>query len=187
MTARISLICHGSTAGNRLSAFPADEPLEAKAMERTLQLKPALKRADRVLVAPSLRTRQTAEILEVRSMVDPALRECDYGRWTGIPIAAVGEQEAENLMLWMGDLDSSPHGGEPLSAVMLRASGWLERNMEASGHTILVTHASFIRACLLHILHAPASAFWKIDIEPLSITELGTDGRRWTLRQTASI
>jgi len=185
VTARISLICHGATASNRLSAFPADEPLEAKTAELALQMKRRLQRADRILAGPSLRTRQTAEILDLEAVVDPSLRECDYGRWAGRPINAVGESEPENLMLWMADLNSFPHGGEPMSAVLARAAGWLDETIKASGHIILITHASFIRGCLLHILQAPQAAFWKIDVEPLGITELRSDGRRWTLKFSA--
>jgi hypothetical protein len=32
------------------------------------------------------------------------------------------------------------------------------------------------------VLAAPAGAFWRIDVAPLAIIELGSDGRRWNLR-----
>ena len=45
-----------------------------------------------------------------------------------------------------------------------------------------MTHAAVIRAAVLIVLDAPASAFWRIDVEPLSLTDLRFDGRRWALR-----
>jgi broad specificity phosphatase PhoE len=180
--ARLTLICHGATAGNKTASFPADEPLEPKAVEQTLRLKDHIGRADRILVAPSQRTRQTAETLGLSTVVEPAFRECNYGRWAGATIDAISREEPQNLVAWMSELDSAPHGGEPLSSVLTRMATWLDRNVGHSGHTILITHASVIRASLLHVLQAPHAAFWKIDVEPLSLTELSSDGRRWTVR-----
>ncbi len=51
--------------------------------------------------------------------------------------------------------------------------------MAERGHTIAITHASVIRTAIAHVLGAPLAASWKIDIEPLSITDFRSDGRRW--------
>ncbi len=56
--------------------------------------------------------------------------------------------------------------------------------MAGHGHTIAVTHASVIRAAIVHVLGAPLSACRRIDIEPLGVTEFSSDGRRWMLRVT---
>ncbi|MDZ7904798.1 MAG: histidine phosphatase family protein [Cypionkella sp.] len=50
------------------------------------------------------------------------------------------------------------------------------------GRIVAVTHASVIRAIVLHILQAPAEAFWSLDIAPATMTDLRHDGRRWTVR-----
>jgi hypothetical protein len=42
--------------------------------------------------------------------------------------------------------------------------------------------ACVIRAVMVHVLGAPLSACRRIDIEPLSITDFSSDGRRWMLR-----
>ena len=96
--ARLTLICHGATASNKAASFPADEPLESKAVERTLRLSGRIGRADRILVAPSLRTRQTAEILGLAGAVEPALREGDYGRWAGVTIEAIGREDRKSVV-----------------------------------------------------------------------------------------
>ena len=58
----------------------------------------------------------------------------------------------------------------------------MDRLIAERGHTIALTHASVIRTAILHVLGAPLAASWKIDIEPLSITDFRSDGRRWVLR-----
>jgi broad specificity phosphatase PhoE len=92
--------------------------------------------------------------------------------------------EPENLAAWMTDATAAPHGGESFSALSERAGLWMDRRLGDSGHTIAITHASVIRAALLHVLQAPLSAFWKIDVEPLSIVQMSGEGRRWALRLT---
>jgi len=39
-----------------------------------------------------------------------------------------------------------------------------------------------VKACALVALVAPATAFVRIDVDPLSISKLMSDGRRWSLR-----
>jgi len=53
-----------------------------------------------------------------------------------------------------------------------------------AGHTLAITHASIIRAAVLHILGAPFEAYWRIDIAPLTLTDLRKDQGRWLLRAT---
>lgn len=185
MKTRITLICHGATASNRSASFPADEPLEGKALEQTVLLKGRFDHADRIVVSPLLRARQTAEALELPEEIEPALAECDYGLWAGREMEAIGRQHPDAFASWMTDFSAAPHGGESMSCVLTRVGDWLDGNMGQGGHTVAITHASVIRASILHVLQATPTAFWKIDVEPLSRTQLAGDGRRWTLRLPA--
>jgi broad specificity phosphatase PhoE len=182
LKARLTLICHGATASNRAATFPGDERLEEKAAEQTEMLGRHVTGADHVWISPAQRAAQTAEILGLRGDVEPSLRDCDYGRWTGSSLAAIHAEDPDGLARWMSAFDAAPHGGEPLAGLCVRVAGWLDGRLGDSGHTVAITHASVIRACLLHVLQAPQPAFWKIDVEPLSVTELSGDGRRWALR-----
>lgn len=186
MKARLTLICHGPTASNRAATFPADEPLEDKAAHQTAQLAGHVIGARRTWISPTRRTRQTAEILGLTGELAPALRDCDYGRWTGKTIAEIHAEDPEGLAAWMAAFEAAPHGGEALSALFSRVGAWLDDRRADAGHTVAITHASVIRACLLHVLQAPPQAFWKIDVEPLSVTDISGDGRRWALRLTSA-
>ncbi|MEF0943903.1 histidine phosphatase family protein [Rhizobium sp. BR 362] len=181
MKGRLSWICHGPTRANREGRFPDDEPLEAKALER-IQLTSRLGTADRAWTSPALRARQTAAACGLDVKTEPSFRECDYGRWQGKTITELHETDPEALSQWMLDFDAAPHGGESLSAVLTRVGDWMKSHIDDGGHTVVVTHATVIRAAILHVLQAPPAAFWSIDIEPFSIAEMTSDGRRWQLR-----
>ncbi|MBB5576822.1 MULTISPECIES: histidine phosphatase family protein [Rhizobium] len=181
MKGRLSWICHGPTRANREGRFPGDEPLEAKALER-IQLPSGLATVDRAWTSPALRARQTAAACGLDVREELSFRECDYGRWQGRPITELHESDPEALTQWMLDFDAAPHGGEPLSAVLARVGDWMKTHIGDGGHTVVVTHATIIRAAILHVLQAPPAAFWTIDIEPLGIVEMTSDGRRWQLR-----
>ncbi|TGR74745.1 histidine phosphatase family protein, partial [Mesorhizobium sp. M1C.F.Ca.ET.193.01.1.1] len=72
-------------------------------------------------------------------------------------------------------------------AVARRGAALMERLAGESGHTIALTHAVPIRAVIVHVLGAPLSSVWKIDIEPLSLTEFRSDGRRWVLHASGVV
>ena len=145
---------------------------------------PGLRRIDRSWVAPELRTRQTAAALELAATVDPALRECDYGRWRGRSFADIQQVEGgEALLEWTRDPAASPHGGETLLDLMTRAGDWLASVAGSDGHGVVVTHASVIRALIIRAIEAPAASFWRIDIAPLSTATLSFNGQ-WRLRST---
>ncbi|TSD89207.1 histidine phosphatase family protein [Mycobacterium sp. KBS0706] len=182
MPTRLTLICHGATAATRSGAFPADEPLEERALVRVAALQPMIRRAGRAWTSPALRARQTAAALSIDAIEEPALRDIDSGRWAGRRLEEIQAEEPESVIAWLADLDAAPHGGESLSALLGRAAAWLDARAGDGGPGIAVTHAAVIRAAILHALAAPASSFWRIDIAPLSLTELSHDGRRWAWR-----
>jgi broad specificity phosphatase PhoE len=82
---------------------------------------------------------------------------------------------------------TAPHGGETIPAVMERVKAWIAERGKDSGHTVAVTHASVIRAAIVYAIEADLRAFWRIDVVPLSRTDLRTNGRRWVLRSLAPL
>ena len=182
MPGRLTLICHGTTAATRASAFPLDEPLENGVAEQARILSPALRRWDRAVTSPALGARQTADALSLDANVHPTLRDCDYGLWRGRRLADIQAAHPAEVAVWLSDLDAAPHGGESLLALMRRVSDWLADRLRDDGHTVAVTHAAVIRAAVIGVLDAPPQSFWRIDVEPLSRVDLRSDKRRWVLR-----
>src|SRR3954469_3270481 len=182
MPGRITLICHGATAATRASAFPHDEPLEDGATGQARALGRSLRRWDRAVTSPALCARQTADALSPNACVHPELRDCDYASWSGRKLADIQAAHPAEVAAWLSDAAAAPHGGESLLALMRRVSGWMREGLSRDGHTIAVTHAAVIRAAVVHALDAPPGAFWRIDVEPLSVVDLRSDQRRWVLR-----
>ncbi|WP_160011453.1 histidine phosphatase family protein [Rhizobium sp. 18055] len=182
MMTRLTLICHGATAANRQARFPLDEPLEDGAMAEAPALAQQLPRASRVFTSPALRARQTADALGLTAEMAPALADCDYGRWAGQSIMALQQSEPDALATWMSDVDAAPHGGETIAALRDRLLPWMQEQSGAGGHAIAISHAALIRVAILIALQAPLSAFWRIDIDPLSTVRMTSNGTRWSLR-----
>jgi broad specificity phosphatase PhoE len=179
---RLSLICSAPSAGVRPGTFPLDEPAEISEFD------PDIGPIDRLVTAPERRAAQTAAAMGIPGIADiePALREYDYGSWQGRTLEEIGAADPEGVAAWLIGPALTPHGGESLFALLDRVGTWLDRH-EDQGHTVAVTHPAIIRAAIVHVLSAPAPAFWRIDIEPLSITDLRRHAGRWTLRSVGRV
>jgi broad specificity phosphatase PhoE len=184
-TTRLRLVCHAATAAVRTSAFPADEPIDAKARQKLAPPPFRLGRADRCWTSPALRARQTADGLALDAAVEPMLRDCDYGRWAGRSFDEVRAEEPDAIAEWLRDPACAPHGGESILTLIERAAAWLDRESRTPGRILAITHASFIRAAVVHAIEAPPRSFWRIDIAPLSLVRLSAGHGRWSLASIA--
>jgi broad specificity phosphatase PhoE len=187
MTTRISLICHATTRAQRTASFGGDEALDAVGKAKAQRLADSLGRVDHCWTSPALRARETAAALGLAADPDERLRDCDFGRWTGLRFSQVLLREPRKLVSWIKDPSSAPHGGESIPQVIERVSAWIAERSRSNGHTVAVTHAAVIRAAIVHVILAPLPSFWRIDVLPLSRTDLRTNGRRWVLRSLGPI
>jgi broad specificity phosphatase PhoE len=184
MVARITLVSHASTRDLRAATFGGDDGLDDIGRTQAERLAGSLGRVDQCWSSPAQRARQTAEALGLTPQVDERLRECDFGRWSGFKFQQVLLREPRKLVSWMKNPASAPHGGETIPQVLARVTDWLRESDRQKGHTVAVTHASVIRAAIVYVIEAELRSFWRIDVSPLSKTDLRTNGRRWVLRST---
>jgi broad specificity phosphatase PhoE len=181
MVARLRLVCHGSTSALRASAFPADEPLDELGLAKLAVFAPQVRSADRSWTSPALRARQTAAALDLDAVAEPALREGDYGRWAGQSYEQVQAQAPDDVAAWLRDPAAAPHGGESILALIERVAAWMDGQLQSEGQTVAVTHASVIRAAVVHAIGAGPNSFWRIDVAPLAMARLTGQAGRWTL------
>ena len=181
MTTRLKLLCHASTAAVRGAAFPADEPLDPSGRQKLATIPRRLLLADRYLTSPAERAVQTAAGLGLDAAIEPLLRDCDYGRWSGRSLDELQAQEPQAVDEWLRNPGAAPHGGESLLALMERVATWLDMQKATPGVTIAVTHAAIIRAAIVHAIEAGPRTFWRIDVAPLSLTRLSGNSGGWTL------
>ncbi len=184
---RLTLVCSGITWPMRKGTFPRDELLEKQSIDRAKALASRLAKADRALTAPSLRAKQTAELLGLGASVVNDLRDQDYGLWSGRSPEEIEEGQPGALARWRADPDYAPGDGESLAALSERVAGFLNELSGDHRHVIAVTHASVIRTAIVQVLSAPLSATWNVDVAPLSVTDLRSDGTRWVLRAHGSL
>jgi broad specificity phosphatase PhoE len=186
MTTRLKLLCHASTSAVRTSTFPADEPLDPQGRQKLAAFPNPLRHSDRCFTGPALRARQTAEALGLAATIEPDLRECDYGKWTGRSFDEVQALEPAAMAEWIRNPQAAPHGGESVAVLIARVANWLEAQGAKPGAVVAVTHASVIRAAIVCALEAEPRSFWHIDIAPLSLARLSGHGGRWTLTSISS-
>jgi broad specificity phosphatase PhoE len=179
---RITFICHPATPQQKAGVFPTDEPLDTRSLAQLSAIAWKVPIAALVLTAPELRTRQTAEVLNRNATETQELRENDFGHWSGISLETLQASDPAGLAEWLSDATAAPHEGESFYNLVIRVGRWLETQRDA-GHVIAVTHASVVRAAIVHVLQAsPRDAFQRIEIAPLTATELRFSGDGWRVR-----
>ncbi|GEE02012.1 hypothetical protein nbrc107696_24580 [Gordonia spumicola] len=108
-------------------------------------------------IGPETSVRETAALLGIEGLVDPALESLDVGRWRGLTPEEVPQAE---LAEWFADPASCPHGGESVVEFVDRI---VASAPEADG---VVVVASPVAQALIA---GTASGFFAVDVVPASV------------------
>ncbi|WP_018548795.1 histidine phosphatase family protein [Streptomyces sp. LaPpAH-108] len=185
MTSRVLLVSPASSQALRQARFyDGLGPLDASGAARARAAAGSLSsvgRADRVVRSPGARCHETATELGLDAEELPELATLDAGRWRGRTLEEVGAVEPQELMRWLADPEGAPHGGESVRALCERVGAWLESAQE-DGRTLGVVEPEVVRAAVVHALALPPETFWRLDVPPLTVTELSGRAGRWNLR-----
>ncbi|MFD7291476.1 histidine phosphatase family protein [Streptomyces sp. NPDC059863] len=187
---------------------PGGDELDALGLRQAEAVRETFPATATTYASPSPRCRRTAEALGLEAKPLPALAPCAMGSWQGRTLDEVAAAEPHALASWLSDPASAPHGGESLLALLARAAHWLDTLADgtpgdgtpgdgaprdstaghgtpgdgnAGGRVIVVAEPDIIRACAVHALGATAAAFRRIDVRPLTATELSGRAGRWNL------
>ncbi len=179
---RLLLVRHAATHATRAATFPTDEPLDERGRTEAASLAVRLPCRFELLCSPALRCAQTAAAAGLAdARAEPSLAECDFGAWAGRSLAEIHADDPLAAGAWMTDPAACPHGGESLRAFSERVASWLDEQARLDGRAVAITHGGVVKAAVVHALAAPLDAFWRIDVSPLSITELHAHDGRWTV------
>ncbi|HXY58449.1 MAG TPA: histidine phosphatase family protein [Methylocystis sp.] len=181
MTIRLHLLCSASTASVCGVAFPKDEPVDPLGRKGLFKLSGRLPTYDRILRSPARCAEQTAEGLALDADSEPALRDCNFGRWTGRALEELHAREPDALEEWLRNPAAAPHGGESFTDVMKRVGGWMDALQAQSRSILAITHAAVIRAAIANALDATPSSILRIDVSPLGFAKLSGGKGRWRL------
>ncbi|MEU8505270.1 histidine phosphatase family protein [Streptomyces brevispora] len=185
MSVRVSLVAAARSSSLLGERFDDDRPLDEAGWHEVRFAAAALVplgAAELRYCSPTARSRATGDALGFAPMVQPALRDCDMGRWRGCTLADVAAREPAAVDVWLSDPRSAPHGGEPLLAFISRIGGWLDTRPACDGSIVAVAEPAVVRAALVYALRAPPSTYWNVDVRPLSTVTLTGLPRRWSLR-----
>ncbi|MBB5406551.1 broad specificity phosphatase PhoE [Paraburkholderia sp. HC6.4b] len=205
MDTRLLLVSHAATAAQRAGRFPADDPLDARGRVEAEAARPrlALPADGAVFTSPAASARETAVALGLSATPADALADTDYGKWRGQRLADIADATPRELAAWTREPDAAPPGGESFGQLVQRVGEWLDAQQadlrscnavneasfaaSAQGRTIVaVTHATLLRAAIVHALGASPTVFCRIEIAPLSVVELRHSRRGWSWWPAAS-
>lgn len=183
MASRVTLISPAMTPSLRLARFDDGDSLEDVAAKRARSVAGSVPAGGRVLVSPGVRCRETASALGLAAGQEPeSLAGLDVGRWRGRTLEEVAAAEPEAVARWLADPDAAPHGGETVRQLCARVARWLEDCGGTDGRTVAVVEPEVVRAVVMYVLDAPWAAFWRLDVPPLTATEVTGRSGRWNLR-----
>ncbi|HZG04414.1 MAG TPA: histidine phosphatase family protein [Streptomyces sp.] len=190
MHLRITLLAAARSSSLLDVRFEDDRPLDAagwREAERAIPVYAHLAGAELRYCSPTMRCRETGEVLGLRPIAQPALRECDMGRWRGRTFREVAAREPRAVDAWLADPYATPHGGESLLSFIVRIGGWLDTRPGCDGgddHDVLiaaVVEPTVLRAAAVYALKAPPHTYWRVDAHPLSAITLTGWAGDWTL------
>lgn len=185
MSVRVTLVAAARSSSLLGERFDDDRPLDEAGWHEVQFAAPALVplgAAELRYCSPTSRSRATGEALGFAPLVQPALRDCDMGRWRGCTLSDVTAREPAAVDVWLADPRSAPHGGEPLLAFISRIGNWLDTRPACDGSIVAVAEPAVVRAALVYALKAPPSTYWNVDVRPLSTVTLTGLPRRWSFR-----
>jgi broad specificity phosphatase PhoE len=176
------LVRHGRTEANArgLLLGRLDPPLDEVGEQQAQALRTAVAGASRVVCSPLLRTRQTAEALDLPVTVDERWIELAYGVLEGVPLTDVPRATWAE---WQADPGWAPEGGESLAEVGVRVRAACEDLAEecAERDVVVVTHVSPLKAAVAWALATGDDVTWHLYAAPASVTRISTLGPRRAL------
>ncbi|MFF8594800.1 histidine phosphatase family protein [Streptomyces sp. NPDC015220] len=182
MTSRVLLVSPATSASSRQARFDDGGSIDDIGAARARAAAGSLPVAVRVLTSPVARCRETAAALGLDGVPAPRLAGLDMGRWRGRTLDEVGAAEPEAVGRWLTDPGCAPHGGESVRDLCKRVARWLADAQAVAGRTLAVVEPEVVRAATVKALDLPVAAFWRLDVPPLTVTELSGRSGRWNLR-----
>ncbi|MEU8521005.1 histidine phosphatase family protein [Streptomyces sp. NBC_01216] len=188
MGLRVTLVAAARSSSPLAERFDDDRPLDETGwyeVQLAAHSLVPLGSAELRYCSPTPRSRATGTALGYAPLAQPALRDCDMGRWRGYTLAEVAAQEPAAVDAWIADPRTAPHGGESLLGFITRIGGWLDTRPADDGAIVAVAEPAVVRAALVYALKAPPATYWSVDVRPLSTVTLTGRPGLWNLQLAA--
>jgi broad specificity phosphatase PhoE len=176
---RLFLVRHGETdwaASGRHTGW-TDIPLNDRGRRQAAQLAERLagESFDRVFSSPLSRALETCRFVGLgdRAIIDPDLREWDYGEYEGRKTDEIRE-EVPGWTIWSDRVT----GGEPIAAVAARLDRVIGRALVADGDVAVFGHGHALRILAARWLGLEPAAGAMFELSTATISRLGWERER---------
>ena len=179
---KLALLRHGPTEWNEQRRIQGhtDIPLSEEGLRKMRGLRVPFF-ASRIFASPMQRTRQTAQALGLATPVlDARLMEQNWGRWEGMSLQAITDQEGKDAFLRAGRKgDFQPPGGESTQELLDRVNEFLRDAAKETGDAIAIAHLGVLRAAYTLAtgwnMATPMPA--DLDVSKILVLELDANGK----------
>jgi broad specificity phosphatase PhoE len=198
----VTLLRHGAVDGPaQVWRSVGDPPLSAYGRAQMQRREPVLTSPVPCAVwsSPLARCRDFAQAFAlaqgVDCIVDPALREADFGNWEGRAWSEVAATDAAALAAFEGDpWACGAPAGESLAQVAARAAAFVEPGLDTwsrsaaatadPAHIVIVTHGGVLRALAGRWLSVTAGPALRLALPPAALLRFSwlTGQPPWLLR-----
>ena len=174
MAPRLVFVANAPIGESSAATFPTPDSQVVAVPERVPM------RTVGMLRGPELRCEQTVAGLGWTAEVADELADLDLGTWAGADPVALLSVDPSTIGDFFTFTTVRPPGGETVSELIERVGRLCVRDWP-HGRTVLVTSPMVVRAAAVHLLGLPSSAYFSLDVEPLSALSCSAFGGRWKL------
>jgi len=177
----LTLVAHALTPALRGLVLGGDAEPDPSGLDSARELKAE---ADAVFAGPEVAAVRTAEALGLTPVVEPALRDRQYGDWAGRGLEELLAADPERVTAWLEQPHTATPGGETENDVLTRVADWLGDIGGQYGDrrtVVAVVHPAVVRAIVLYVLDAPAESLRHVDVRPLATVRLSHHEGSWSL------
>ena len=176
MSSYIYLVRHGETDLNNSGVYYGrlDPEINEKGMRQCESLKSSLKNIDfnAVVASPLKRALKSATIIsgceDKDIIVEPQLREIDFGLWEGLHYKEVMQKYPEDWANWGQHwIDYTIPEGESFRVFYSRVENCIKNiiNNNQENKILVVAHEGSLKAIALTLLNMPIEAYWNFTFE----------------------
>ena len=179
----LDLIRHGEPVGGRkYRGWGVDDPLTEKGWQQMWDAVGDNAPWEQIVTSPLLRCKAFAEDLSSKHYIpvtiETDLEEVGFGEWEGkTPEEVIANNKAEYDAFYQDPVNNRPSGAEDLDVFSDRVVAVYRKivSLYEGQHCLLVGHAGVIRAIISHVLDAPPSSIYRLEIGNAALSRIEID------------